>query len=57
MTELTDEGLKAQLLKYGVNPGPIVGEAHLRMHVCALIHLISLIPSCYQRNASSCWTA
>ncbi|XP_023672554.2 thymopoietin a isoform X3 [Paramormyrops kingsleyae] len=26
VTDLTDEGLKAQLLKYGVNPGPIVAS-------------------------------
>lgn len=26
---LTDEDLKAQLLQYGINPGPIVGEFSL----------------------------
>ena len=26
VSSLTDQDLKAQLLKYGINPGPILGE-------------------------------
>lgn len=33
VTELTSEGLKDELLKYGVNAGPIVGES-----VSLLVH-------------------
>lgn len=38
VTELTDEELKDQLLKYGVNAGPVVGETTVCVH-CTLYNI------------------
>lgn len=45
VTELTDEGLKDLLLKYGLNAGPIVGKTLLtskQITLCLLIQIKNL---------------